>query len=79
MPDDITTSPDSDSPGEPAQGSDRPADAEVDDVLTVPPPPESPDIPVPHPGAPTPAPEVPDLPDRPRAPTARPTPRSTTC
>ena len=71
MPDDITTSPDSDSSGEsaaPDDVSDRPAAADADGALNVPAPPDSPDIPVPYPGGPTPAPEVPDLPEIPDLP-----------
>ena len=55
MSDDITTSPDSDSSGEsaaPDDVSDRPAAADADGALNVPAPPDSPDIPVPHPGGP---------------------------
>jgi hypothetical protein len=83
MPDDITTSPDSDSSGEsaaPDDVSDRPAAADADGMLNVPAPPDSPDIPIPHPGGPTPAPEVPDLPEIPDLPDVpdAPTPPSST-
>ncbi len=79
MPDDLTITPDSDSPDDPvvasgeprlpADESDRSTDTEAPtEASNVPEPPESPDIPTPHPGAPSTVPEVPDIPEIPDAP-----------